>query len=127
MGSPELETSSPQITVYLDAYWIDQTEVTNAMYQKFVESGACTLPRYLTWWSDSKHEYYVLEMHADYLVISVDKNQSQAYCEWVGRSLPTEANGKGQREARTDEHIHGERLSLMIMQITVMAVVAPQK
>lgn len=122
MGSPELETSSPQITVYLDAYWIDQTEVTNAIYQKYVESRACTLPRYLTWWSNSKHDYYILEMYADYPVISVDKNQSQAYCEWVSRSLPTEAHGKRQREARTDEHIHGEGLSHMIMQITAMAV-----
>ena len=27
----------PQHSVYLDAYWIDQTEVTNAMYAKFIQ------------------------------------------------------------------------------------------
>lgn len=91
MGFPDLETTSPQITVYLDAFWIDETEVTIAMYQKCVESGTCTPPRYLVWWANSEHEYYGLEMYADYPVMSVDKNQSQAYCEWVGRNLPTEA------------------------------------
>jgi len=28
----------PQHTVYLDAYWIDRTEVTNAMFALFVEA-----------------------------------------------------------------------------------------
>ncbi len=28
----------PVHTVYLDAFWIDQTEVTNEMFARFVES-----------------------------------------------------------------------------------------
>ena len=31
-------------TVYLDAYWIDQTEVTNEMYAKCAGAGKCTAP-----------------------------------------------------------------------------------
>ena len=31
----------PQHTVSLDAFWIDQTEVTNAMYVKCVADGKC--------------------------------------------------------------------------------------
>ena len=38
----------PQHTVYLDAFWIDQTEVTVAMYAKCVASGKCQTPWCLT-------------------------------------------------------------------------------
>ena len=47
MGSPEgvgTKDEHPQHQVYLDAYWIDQTEVTNAMYEQCVNDGRCTEP-----------------------------------------------------------------------------------
>jgi len=31
-------------TVYLDAFWIDKYEVTNALYKKCVDAGKCTAP-----------------------------------------------------------------------------------
>ncbi|MBI3169799.1 MAG: TIR domain-containing protein, partial [Chloroflexi bacterium] len=42
MGS--LEWSQVAHRIYLDAYWIDQTEVTNAMYIKCVEANQCDPP-----------------------------------------------------------------------------------
>ena len=33
----------PQHTVYLDAFWIDQTDVTNAMYAKCVALAGVTI------------------------------------------------------------------------------------
>ena len=34
----------PQHKVYLDAFWIDGTEVTNTAYRKCVTAGACQPP-----------------------------------------------------------------------------------
>jgi formylglycine-generating enzyme required for sulfatase activity len=34
----------PVHTVYLDVFWIDQTEVTNEMYARCVKAGVCDLP-----------------------------------------------------------------------------------
>jgi formylglycine-generating enzyme required for sulfatase activity len=46
MGSSDVDKVSqsdekPQHTVYLDAFWIDRFEVTNALYKKCVDAGKC--------------------------------------------------------------------------------------
>jgi eukaryotic-like serine/threonine-protein kinase len=48
MGSADSDPNAgldekPQRTVYLDAYWIDQTEVTNAQYALCVADGKCKM------------------------------------------------------------------------------------
>jgi eukaryotic-like serine/threonine-protein kinase len=79
----------PQHKVYLDAYWIDQTEVTNGMYGLCVNAGKCVPPQ-----DDSSYlvpKYYGNSKYADYPVVHVDWNQAKAYCAWAGADLPTEA------------------------------------
>jgi eukaryotic-like serine/threonine-protein kinase len=83
------EDAKPQHTVWLDAFWIDRTEVTNAQYQQCVKAGACTAPLFNQ--SASHSSYYDSPDYADYPVIAVDWNQASAYCAWAGRLLPTEA------------------------------------
>ena len=38
------ERESPQHTVFLDGFWIDQNEVSNAQYRLCVEAGKCKPP-----------------------------------------------------------------------------------
>lgn len=76
------EDERPVHTVYLDAYWIMRTEVTNGQYARCVRAGVCTAPNNSVW----KDVRYV-----GHPVTTVDWNQASVYAEWVGGSLPTEA------------------------------------
>jgi len=75
--------------VYLDAFWMDQTEVTVSMYAACVEAGFCTPPIRNN--SFSREHYYDDPLFTNYPVIQVDWFQADAYCQWAGRRLPTEA------------------------------------
>jgi serine/threonine-protein kinase len=79
----------PRHRVYLDAYWIDRTEISNAQYALCVTAGACTPPNSTS--SATRPDYFGNAEFANYPVIQVNWAQANAYCQWAGRSLPSEA------------------------------------
>jgi formylglycine-generating enzyme required for sulfatase activity len=79
----------PVHMVYLDAFWIDQTDVTNAMYAKCVNVGACQQPVNLS--SFTRSSYYGNSQFDNYPVINVNWYMANTYCQWAGQRLPTEA------------------------------------
>ena len=62
----------PIHTVYLDAFWIDQSDVTNVMYAKCVDAGGCQPPSKIS--SVSRTSYYNNNEYANYPVVYVDWN-----------------------------------------------------
>jgi len=100
----------PQHTVSLDAFWIDRTEVTNAMFARFVaatgyetdaerEGGGKVFGL-----SDQKWEQTAgadwrhprgpatnIDGLDNHPAVSISWNDANTYCQWAGRRLPTEA------------------------------------
>ncbi|MCA9464796.1 MAG: SUMF1/EgtB/PvdO family nonheme iron enzyme, partial [Nitrospira sp.] len=73
----------PAHQVYLDAYYIDQYEVTTSRYAAFMEATKRNPPRY---WSKTMRKQNV-----KLPVVGVSWEDAQAYCVWAGKRLPTEA------------------------------------
>jgi serine/threonine-protein kinase len=115
MGAASSDTAAgdsekPQHKVYLDAFWIDQTEVTNAMFKKFVDATGYQTdaekqgtsfafdPAANSWsdtqganWQHPRGPSSNLTGLDNHPVVQVSWNDAKAYCDWAGRRLPTEA------------------------------------
>ena len=72
----------PRHTVYLDAFYMDRYEVTNALYKKFMDATGHKAPAY---WGAPPFNA------PDQPVVSVSWDDAKAYAEWAGKRLPTEA------------------------------------
>ena len=79
----------PAHEVELDAFWVDETEVTNHMFAQCVKADACLPPQNES--SYMRERYYLDMQYADYPVIYVSWQDANNYCTWAGRALPSEA------------------------------------
>jgi formylglycine-generating enzyme required for sulfatase activity len=82
-------SETPLHTVYLDDYYIDKTEVTNAQYAACVAASACQ-----TVTNDSsftRPDYHGVPEYDGYPVVYVNWWRAEAYCAWAGGRLPSEA------------------------------------
>jgi formylglycine-generating enzyme required for sulfatase activity len=87
----------PEHEVYLDAYWIGMTEVTNAQYAACEAAGVCAPPAFEgPLFRDAPEElklsnYYQDPADADKPMIFVTWTDADTFCQWAGLTLPTEA------------------------------------
>jgi serine/threonine-protein kinase len=81
--------SRPAQDVYLDAFYIDKFEVTNEMYDACVYAVECRRPQ--QGGSATRTTYFANPVYAKFPVLYVDWKMANAYCEWRGARLPTEA------------------------------------
>lgn len=111
MGSDNGDSDEkPVHSVTLDSFWIDRTEVTDAAFKKFVAdtryrtdaekigSGYVFDASKNTWndtqgadWQHPRGPGSNLNGRDDHPVVLVSWNDANAYCQWTGGQLPTEA------------------------------------
>ena len=85
MGSIENGTmgdETPVHDVWLDAYYIDRYPVTNSDYREFILDTGNMEPAF---WDDENLN------QPDQPVVGITHEEALAYCVWVGKTLPTEA------------------------------------
>ncbi|HIE56977.1 MAG TPA: hypothetical protein EYP88_01915, partial [Anaerolineales bacterium] len=91
----------PRHPVYLDAFWIYKTTVTNAMYADFLNEMGNQVEGRATWlnaaspnvllYQSADGVWHPREGYENHPAVEVTWYGANAYCQWAGLRLPTEA------------------------------------
>jgi formylglycine-generating enzyme required for sulfatase activity len=96
-GNPD---ETPVHSVQLDGYWLDRTEVTNSMFANFLNTRGNQMEGGTTWLNTRDPFVWVFEKDGvwqtfpgreNYPIVGVSWYGANAYCQWAGHRLPTEA------------------------------------
>ena len=107
-GHKNVDFGKPEHKVYLDSFYIDKFEITNAQFFNFMNAGGYTNEEYWTpdgwqwrltnkitqplWWLHENKELYKSGPdYPDHAVTGVSWYEAMAYAKWIGKLLPTEA------------------------------------
>jgi len=84
--------------VFVDAFLIDKTPVTNKDYKKFIKATGYAPPPH---WKNSR----ILKRRLNHPVVNISWNDAQTYASWIGKRLPSEE--EWEKSARgTDKRIY---------------------
>jgi eukaryotic-like serine/threonine-protein kinase len=94
------DDEQPVHSVYISSFWIDQTEVTNAMFAGFLNEMGNQSGGGASWLSSVDPDSMIqlsggawkpVPGYENMPVVDVTWYGASAYCAWAGRRLPTEA------------------------------------
>ncbi len=86
MGKDEEGVSGPAHKVYIDSFYMDKHEVTNAQYLEFCTQTGRATPEF---WD--MNEFHSGPDFPDHPVTGISWRDAAAYAEWAGKRLPSEA------------------------------------
>ncbi len=82
-GDPD---EAPQHPVFLSGFYIDQSEVTNASYSRFLKATGYSKP-FVPVFDDDPAKL----LHPEQTAVGMTWDSAAGYCLWAGKRLPTEA------------------------------------
>lgn len=93
-------SGNPLLTVFLGAFWVDETEITNSMYSNFLNEKGNQVEEGVNWLKTQFSGTGIQENNGTWEpvpgleslpVVNVTWYGAKKYCEWSGRRLATSA------------------------------------